>query len=342
MRRILALSIVLVVQSGCSGKLQVKDEPDAEAFVALGGGPTADAGPTEDAGPDVDIRSVPAPELSPPRPQGPSVPVLPSSPEECPASTPQGACEIEGLLCEYFGSVDGSNYYHGCGCFAANNSELWWWCSLYTAYDGVYESYPCPATEPEATDSCADATAPECLYLPHDSCSCSFSESDPTWECMTMNDNVRANGPELPVDLDLTVPVDQLDDAARQTWCHWYVDVTNGSGGFVDRSDGAVDEDGYVQGAGCTMGWDFVNQALLPKVSTTQCEQNLALSTCERPVSDLTDCVKTIRDIYPSPTGCGRYLDTPGCDGTIVVHNPFARNSNVIDDLPRACALRVE
>jgi hypothetical protein len=37
-------------------------------------------------------------------------------------------------------------------------------------------------------------------------------------------------------------------------------------------------------------------------------------------VRDLSDCAASAKFFQPSPIGCARYLDTPGCSGTIVIN----------------------
>src|SRR5215208_8422942 len=53
--------------------------------------------------------------------------------------------------------------------------------------------------------------------------------------------------------------------------------------------------------------------------SSNDCMGNFALSSCAAPVSELVDCVLTVFDsCWPAPHGCMRYLEKPGCSGTLV------------------------
>jgi hypothetical protein len=49
------------------------------------------------------------------------------------------------------------------------------------------------------------------------------------------------------------------------------------------------------------------------------CVANLAISSCEATLGDLTDCVLTVRAGQPAPHGCARYLTAIGCGETIVL-----------------------
>ncbi len=330
MRECLMFGTLLVAGSlGCSNKLQVDDQPDANPLGEQDSGSASDVGlDTSSTGPRV---------LAPPGAPRPTLPVASDSPADCPENTPQGDCEIESLLCAYRGESNGDAHYQACGCFAASSTQLWWAC--YDTWSTAAPD-PCPAAMPAPTDSCMGARGVECHYLPREVCTCSREADDPLWECAPLQDYTSMV--PSPTDLDPTSPVSDLTESERETWCRWKVDIHNGGEGFPEPPAGEIDADGYAGGGSCTVGWEFYNLGFLPRIPTNYCVQNLALSTCGRPLSELTDCVKTIRDIFPSPTGCARYLEAPGCDGTIVLSNGADPNAGSagLDDI--SCAVRVQ
>jgi hypothetical protein len=84
--------------------------------------------------------------------------------------------------------------------------------------------------------------------------------------------------------------------------------------------DAVIAEDGYTENSACIGGGEFPCDARVPLLSVEQCVANLELSSCEAPVSELTDCLVTVYDgCWPAPHGCARYLEKPGCMGTIAV-----------------------
>jgi hypothetical protein len=66
------------------------------------------------------------------------------------------------------------------------------------------------------------------------------------------------------------------------------------------------------------------------------CADNLALSSCEATVAELSACVLYQMRGDPRARGCARYLDTPGCAGTLVSLIPDPANP------PDDCRVRVE
>ena len=316
-------SLMVILASGCSSEqLMVDDEPDA---VGLGGG-----------GSEAETGGGNACEPVPPPRNGPILPVSVDSPEDCPATTPEGVCAHEGLLCAYRGECEGGGCFDAYGCFAAGSTELWW-----THYMGGATLWPdpCPLTKPETTESCFGLGGALCNYLPRDECMCAPGSDDPKWECTSLLD--LEDRVEFPEELDVTTPINELSDAQRETWCRWYVDESSGGVGRLEPSVGPVDENGYVTNTGCNYGWDLYNCALRPHLPTVYCEQNLALSSCELPLAELTDCVRSVIHGFPSPTGCGRYLEPDSCAGTIVARNPGTEVS-MTDPTTYGCAIRVE
>jgi hypothetical protein len=127
--------------------------------------------------------------------------------------------------------------------------------------------------------------------------------------------------------VDATTPVTELTPAERDAWCRWYLEVPPGAPDPVNQP---VDGNGYVPSAGYG-GTKFYDAVCLPIVSVAQCVSNLALGSCELPVSELTDCVSTVMVAdLPAPHGGGQYVSTPGCLGTIV------------STAPTGCTIRVQ
>jgi hypothetical protein len=310
-RKPLLCSLIGALTFGCSGRMLVDD--------AIGTGGTAGTGGAVGTGGTVgtggflfvDAGTIPA---GPPALGFPVEPGVTNNPAECPALAPSGICNAtEGLVCTYRGTTNGIFYDYACGCWAGNRTELWWGCSQMTG------SELCPESEPAATDSCFGARGVECGYAPREICTCSTVATDPLWECATLTNAATQLDP--PASVNPATPLDAMSDADRQAWCRWYVDLNNGGPGYPEPNVGGVDANGYLYNVGCNVGWDFYDLAQRPTVPTVYCEQNLALTTCELTVSDLTDCILSVINSWPSPRGCGRYLDTPGCSGTIVSHN---------------------
>jgi hypothetical protein len=343
-----SLSAALVL--ACSSKLQVGDETETVATEDAGAGgaagtsilpvPETPSEPASPAAPSEPAAPATPSELAPPDAPRQLLPVTSDSPAECPATTPHGVCGTEGLLCAYRGEVDGSHYYHECACFAASSTEFWWTCYNERSGDGPD---PCPLTEPDPTDSCWGARGVQCSYLPRETCGCSTEAEDPLWECGSRERNDYVPGPiVLPATVDTATPVSSMSDAERQAWCQWYVIDVNHR---VDGSpEPAVDADGYLVDVGwCRVGSDFYALGMLPSVSVAHCVQNLALSTCSLPVSELTDCTVTVLNRWPSPRGCARYLEDPSCAGTIVVPNAYALDPTLdVAEEDSLCTLRVQ
>jgi hypothetical protein len=150
-------------------------------------------------------------------------------------------------------------------------------------------------------------------------CTCESPEdgADRGWNCHSLG---RSGLPGHPTTLDETKAVAELTDVERQAWCAWYEGAYIGPGS-PPLSAATVDADGYVAG-GITVGWSFSCMGAVIGVAATDCAKNLALSTCTAPVSELSDCMLTILDMcFPAPSGCARYLETPGCDGTVIMRN---------------------
>jgi hypothetical protein len=138
------------------------------------------------------------------------------------------------------------------------------------------------------------------------------------------------------------VPIDELTDDQRDDWCGWYAQAALGPG-FPLPADVPVDAEGYTTNSGCSFSHDFPCRARWPQLSARQCAQNLALSACAAPIAELSDCVATLKsNCQPSPHGCARYLEKPGCSGTIVLAGYPSDGTMMSPERDLECPLRVE
>jgi hypothetical protein len=121
-----------------------------------------------------------------------------------------------------------------------------------------------------------------------------------------------------------STPVQQMTDAQRAAWCHWYIGTVvpaNLRPGGACACPCSVDQTHYAGFAavGAPMGLC----ATAPPEDL--CVENLALSRCEAPISDLSHCVAqmwgfrcgTQSDGTSCPP-CDQFRDTTGCFETIL------------------------
>jgi hypothetical protein len=237
---------------------------------------------------------------------------LTSNAPGCPSKPPDhaGVCATdtdEGLVCAYLGSDEQTDYYTECQCVATSRTELEWDC--YVRSSGDFES--CPETAPHDGDPCDGSLL--CDFPPRVEC---FCDGGRTWSCTQAS---RSELPEPTPDVSASLPVSQLSTGEIAAWCNWYIDVMYD--GHETQETLVVDDDGFVQAMPQNCLGPATN-AFLPRLTAALCERNMALSTCDAPVSELSDCALTFANqCVPAPTGCRRYLDTPGCDGTMIIDN---------------------
>lgn len=238
--------------------------------------------------------------------------------EECPGEIPLGEpdCSIaEGQICLYEtpdplnpGSVVRSL----CGCWETSADERRFHC-----YESGTSSYECPSAEPAHGSSCVGMHDASCSYPERTSCRC--VEGTDTWECIETGGLVRD---DPPASVDPNKPINTLTPDERAEWCDWFGTARLGED-YPEDPPPEVDENGYTMNTGCTYGRGFMCEAAIPSIPSTTCQANLALSECEAPISELSDCVMTTHDFcWPAPHGCARYFDRPGCDGTVIRHHP--------------------
>jgi hypothetical protein len=221
-------------------------------------------------------------------------------------------CEVKGQVCGFRFSYsdpgqEPMEQYEECSCIGKEGSTTW-----YCDFPGA----SCGDELLEDGDDCFGFFGAYCSY-PLGSCSCDATSG--VWEC----DEPQEPPPHLapPEDVDGEHTVADLDDEERTAWCTWLATAMSGGPGFMLPANAPV-ADGYVYDFGCLFG-DFTSpcNAMVPTLSVAQCAANLAVSTCEAPVSKLTGC---IRDIFGGfcqleQTTCAEYFATPGCDGTVLV-----------------------
>jgi len=162
-------------------------------------------------------------------------------------------------------------------------------------------------------------------------CDCHENGTTPTWSCTSQGESF----PPPPAELDPTTPISELTPAERQAWCNWYV-FARLPAGSLEPPATSLSPEGYTVDISASYGGKHMCDVCLPSIPLSYCVGNLTLSTCAAPISELTDCVVTTWDsCWPSPHGCGRYVDEPGCSGTIAL-------SNAQGDGGYGCPIRVQ
>lgn len=257
---------------------------------------------------------------------------------DCPVEPAEhlGACATEGSVCGWW-TPDTPNpgrlRYSECSCNEASAGELRWNC-----YYVASNAPACPESPPGDGQSCHGHFGTECPYPERVVCRC--TEETGSWSC---NGGARQPFHVPPVPPDPGKAIHQLSPTERAAWCDWFSHAGAGPG-YPPSPDGPVDEEGFASGGGGCSGGDPDSpfcMASVPLLSATQCEANLALSSCDAPLSELDDCVATLlgHGCWPLGHGCPRYLERPGCSGTIAVAHPGAYGTPTSG--PR-CAVRVE
>ena len=221
---------------------------------------------------------------------------------------------------ELWGPLHNCSYHHyqefagpeyvGCACQQAIGAEEPSWSCV------VFESGGVVMPEPQAGDSCSGRYNGTTNYTSE--CWCEqIDEEHATWNCSTREEllaGMRAIEP--------TRPVAALSAEERWDWCRWFEMES------LPTALAPVSEDGCTFNTGFRQGTLSFNSARYPQLVASQCVANLALSSCDAPLAQLTDCVDSIRNNVPSPVGCAPYLDTPGCVGTIIL-KPDDPNSEI-------------
>lgn len=326
----LGLFAVLALVPACDGRLKVANEGrggnDADGSAARtidsgAGGNGSDNSPTNAGG----LRTTGS---------GGAPTMWKGNPPACPAALPatNAACSSEGAECAYwFG--DG-NSYMACRCAAENATALGWDCG-----GGVSTASPCPHdAQPVNGSSCFGFKGAMCPYPPRIECDCDPNASDPKWACA--DPNILLPGPTAP--LDGSKPVSKTSDADREAFCKWFATAYLGPG-FPLPPDVPPTADGLSGNTGCSYSHGVGCDATLPAgLPVSDCKANLALSTCSAPLSALVDCALTVVNFcLPSPRGCGPYLSSPGCSGTIVTSVEAQQEGHSTGGTP-GCAIRVQ
>jgi hypothetical protein len=251
----------------------------------------------------------------------------PVVPGDCPEVAPEERSECdeasEGQVCTY----NGTQLYNECACLAFCSEEgptAEWSCRV------EFPNTPgCPEQKPEHRSACSNLDL-ECSYPIRWSCQCDEQDDQAIWIC-----SGGTQAAEYPTTVNLETPVRDLDELEREAWCDWYWDQA----AFGLPPDPIVQEpdpDGYYPDTGCA-GPTLVCPSTLPhSLPSPACADNLALSTCEATVGELSACVLYQTSHDPRARGCARYLDTPGCAGTIVSFGPD--DGSISED----CRVRVE
>lgn len=259
--------------------------------------------------------------------------------ESCPAEPVYtGPCEVEGLVCGYY-VQEGSNLddtgYSECACHMSctdSGTEMQWEC--YGNSGGRLDL--CPAEQPEEGSSCFGLKGVQCYYPVNVACGCPSDAADSSWHC----EYTREPAPAHPDVVDEDTVVSELTDEERASWCAWYAPAPTVEPGFPPPPEREPTEDGFYPDTGCVGTTTYGCSTLQPgDLPASACEDNLALSTCTATVRELTDCVLTAQAHGPAPNGCARYLNTPGCPGTLV-HGGYSQD-NPDPGFGDACLVRV-
>ncbi len=237
---------------------------------------------------------------------------------ECPSEmvTPASPCSLdEGQTCAWSFPMPGSGGFEqaACACQEAPGSEMRWYCYLSGSSLAL-----CPEVQPEQGSSCWGFRDQTCSYPRRNECSCREVDGDLVWNCATRR--TSADGKSVSTAVDGSKAIDQLDDEERRALCEWILSLNLWPPGSPPLPDPGIGPDGISLRSGCVSSSEaFPCNARFPILPVSYCMANLSLSTCEAPASELEDCVLTMRDeCTPAPHGCARYLEKPGCDGTIV------------------------
>jgi hypothetical protein len=233
------------------------------------------------------------------------------NPPECPSTKPtdDSPCSPEGTMCGYWwtDATSGNELYEFLGCWAVSSTTIQW--TQWGGIQGEGIAVPCPEVQPENGSACVIGQS--CVYPSPTHCECNGSTRQ--WTCQPTN----IITPDAPTSLDQTKLVKDLTDTDRETFCTWFA-RGNSPSDFPLPPDQPPNADGTAV-AGCATG----NQPICAGTMAFQlpvnlCKMNLAISTCEAPLSDLVDCAHTMfQECWPAPHGCARYFGTPGCSGTL-------------------------
>lgn len=342
-----ALAVLGVL--GCAGKLEVGDDSRGEPATkgepqsnsggssgngSGGGGGTGGAGPeaTTASASGADSCGIVGAGATPSVGDGAWVeevtptPANPGSSEGCPLGPvpPDGECETDGLTCDYSWEWEPGQWQQElCYCARSLGAQQVWKCSLGGSGPG------CPGAMPEDGTNCYGYLESSCSYPGDRECYCDSAAQ--IWECTTpVAPAAPADPPETP---DPERVVGDLSEEERETWCEWYSTLVAGGPGHAPIADQRV-EDGCAVQLACGISTRFC-EAALPSLSVAQCMANLSLSECESPVSKLSGCVLDLADSSCGPFdySCFDYLDTPHCDGSIILR---------ADEGGASCSVRVE
>jgi hypothetical protein len=256
------------------------------------------------------------------------------NPDDCPAAPPENEalCDVaEGQVCAYYRDDpenQGQTLYNECSCQAfcgSSASELHWQC-----YRNIgSQRMDCPAAQPEHGSSCYGLKGYTCWYPVNVECRCPTDANDSDWRCAV--EGVPDIGE--PPDVDPDTRVGEMSAEQRETWCEWY---THPDPGFPPPPNLEPNAEGFYPDTGCNAAFDFLGCSLSRPtgLSREACVANLALSSCEATVRNLNDCVQSMTGFQPSPYGCARYIDAPGCAGTIVNGSAVGGDGSAGSGLP--------
>jgi hypothetical protein len=338
-----ALASIPLALAACNGSLVIDGDGDGGAGGAGATGVTGGAGATGGAGVTGGGGSGAEPSV-PPYKDVEDIVAWPGNGANCPTQVPNEAtaCTGEGEICAYwyYHPSDLDVSYQECGCWEAAGGAL-----KFACYRPDQHAPGCATEQPGHGTDCVGHVGTGCPFPVRNECGCDAATT-PLWSCQTLEPFL--NLPPPPAGIDPSKPVDALTPAERTTWCNWY-DSTRLPAGQPPLPAVPLDGNGTLIESGCFYGngwaqlWLGVSVAEIP---VSYCEGNLSLSTCSAPVSELTDCILSVRADqnypggWPYEHGCARYTDKPGCMGTIVTP-PFDQSEGA-EGMANACKLKVQ
>jgi hypothetical protein len=224
---------------------------------------------------------------------------------------PGTECTEEGGVCAWWYTDEhGVDGYSECRCWEESSTAKRFDCGLSSG--GMQD---CPHQIPSNGSDCFGHVLTACPFPVTTVCDCAEG-ADPTWSCNAADP--LAAYPAPPSDPAPTTPITGLTAGQRNAWCTWYDATRLAPSGAPPLPETSIGADGYTAGHGCAMRGTFFANGTIPEVAVSYCEGNLSLSDCQAPISELSDCLLTIRSGVPFEHGCARYLEKPGCLGTIV------------------------
>lgn len=257
----------------------------------------------------------------------------------CPATHPVefADCTDKGRICEY---VRDENTYMSFICFEKDLTHAVW----HRQEGASARSDGCPVTQPLDGSPCS--APPDLLYCDYPNrelCECKGPATDDggvpdgQWRC-SVPEGAAWSG--RPTTVDEGKRVGDLTATERRRWCEWFSCLPAQYQSFSSTPPADLPvSNGHVHTGSCYSAVGIFGNLyyLTNRPSIEQCEANLSFSTCRATVRQLDDCaLMTSNWSFGSlPFGCGPYLDSEGCAGTIFGAFPVDPDGGPIFPEPR-------